>query len=88
MNTIQVVGIIAGACTSISLLPQLIKTIKEKKGGDISYSMLAILLVGLGLWIWYGVLKKDYPIIITNTISVILNTLIIVFNIYYRKAGS
>lgn len=85
MNTIQLIGILAGTCTSISLLPQLIKTINDKKDGDISYLMLAILLIGLGLWIWYGVLKEDYPIIITNSISFILNMLIIFFNIYYRK---
>ena len=85
MNTIQFIGIIAGTCTSISLLPQLIKTIKEKNGGDISYLMLGILLIGLGLWIWYGVLKEDYPIIITNSVSFTLNILIIFFNIYYRK---
>ena len=85
MNTIQVVGLLAGACTSISLLPQLIKTIKEKNGGDISYIMLAILLIGLGLWIWYGILKEDFPIIITNSISFVLNILVIFFNIYYRK---
>lgn len=85
MNTVQVIGIVAGACTSISLLPQLIKTIKEKKDGEISYYMLAILLAGIGFWIWYGVLKNDYPIIITNAISFILNSLIIFFNLYYRK---
>ncbi len=85
MNTIQLIGIIAGTCTSISLLPQLIKTINDKNGGDISYLMLAILLIGLGLWIWYGVLKEDYPIIITNSISFTLNMLIIFFNFYYRK---
>ncbi len=85
MNTIQVVGIIAGACTSISLLPQLIKTIQEKKGGDISWLMLAILLLGLGLWIWYGIGKNDYPIIVTNSISFLLNSLIIFFNIHYPK---
>jgi MtN3 and saliva related transmembrane protein len=85
MTTIQVVGLLAGTCTSISLLPQLIKTIKEKNGGDISYVMLAILLIGLGLWIWYGILKEDYPIIITNSISFVLNILIIFFNLYYRK---
>lgn len=84
MNT-QIIGILAGACTSISLLPQLIKTIKEKKGGDISYVMLVILLVGLGLWIWYGILKEDYPIIITNSISFLLNSLIIGFNIHYSN---
>ena len=87
MNTVQVIGIIAGVCTSISLLPQLIKTIKEKKDGDISYFMLGILLIGIGLWIWYGLLKKDYPIIVTNAISFVLNSLIILFNLYYRKKG-
>ncbi len=85
MNTIQLVGIVAGACTSISLLPQLIKTIKEKKDGDISYLMLGILLAGIGCWIWYGLLKHDYPIIVTNAISFTLNSLIIFFNLYYRK---
>ena len=85
MNMEQVIGIAAGACTSISLLPQLIKTIKEKKSGEISYGMLAILLIGIGLWIWYGVLKQDYPIIITNALSFALNSLIIFFNIYYYK---
>ena len=87
MDTVQVIGIIAGVCTSISLLPQLIKTIKEKKDGEISYFMLGILLIGIGLWIWYGLLKKDYPIIVTNSISFLLNSLIIVFNLYYRKKG-
>ena len=85
MNSVQVIGIIAGGCTSISMLPQLIKTIKEKKDGDISYFMLVILLTGIGLWIWYGLLKEDYPIIITNAISFLLNSLIIFFNLYYRK---
>ena len=87
MNTVQVIGIIAGACTSISMLPQLIKTINEKKDGDISYFMLVILLTGIGLWVWYGFLKEDYPIIITNAISFVLNSLIIFFNLYYRWKG-
>jgi len=85
MNNAEIIGIVAGVCTSISLLPQLIKTIKEKKAGDISYIMLGILLIGLGFWVWYGILKKDHPVIITNSISFLLNSLIIFFNIYYRK---
>ena len=46
----QVIGIIAGICTGISLLPQLFKIIKEKKADDISYFMLFILLAGLAGW--------------------------------------
>ena len=55
------VGIGAGICTAVSLLPQLIKIIKEKKANDISYIMLFVLLAGIGGWIWYGILKEDYP---------------------------
>ena len=79
------VGIVAGICTAVSLLPQLIKIIKKKESGDISFWMLAILLLGLGCWIYYGILQSDYPIIITNSFSFLTNVLIIFFAIKYRK---
>jgi MtN3 and saliva related transmembrane protein len=85
MNNDQVIGIVAGTCTSISLVPQLIKTIKDKKAGEISWFMLVILMIGIGFWIWYGLIKKDLPIIITNAVSFIVNGLIIFFNIYYAR---
>ncbi|MEP6597215.1 MAG: SemiSWEET family transporter [Ginsengibacter sp.] len=55
MNSIQIVGFIAGIFTGISLLPQLFKIIKEKETEDISMWMLLILLAGLALWTIYGV---------------------------------
>ncbi|MGZ8511699.1 MAG: SemiSWEET family sugar transporter [Chitinophagaceae bacterium] len=81
----QVIGIVAGIFTGFSLLPQLIKIIKEKKTDDISYFMLFILLAGLAGWVWYGILKEDYPIIVTNSFSFLVNTAIIFFTIRYRK---
>jgi len=81
----QLIGIIAGICTGISMLPQLIKIIKEKKANDISWFMLFILLGGLAGWVWYGILKEDYPIIITNSFSFLVNVAIIFFTIRYRK---
>ena len=79
------VGIGAGICTAVSLLPQLIKIIKEKKANDISYVMLFVLLAGIAGWIWYGILKEDYPIIITNSFSFIVNVLVICFSIKYKQ---
>ena len=81
----QVIGIVAGICTGVSMLPQLIKIIKEKKADDISYVMLFILLAGLAGWIWYGILKEDYPIIITNSFSILVNIVIIFFTIRFQK---
>jgi len=81
----QMIGIVAGICTAVSLLPQLFKILKEKKTDDISYFMLFILLTGLAGWVWYGILKEDYPIIFTNSFSFLVNAAIIFFTIRFRK---
>ncbi|MEJ0101705.1 MAG: SemiSWEET transporter [Bacteroidota bacterium] len=82
------IGIVAGTCTAISLVPQLIKIIKEKKANDISVFMLVILLFGLSGWLWYGIIKDDYPIIITNAFSIIVNLFIMLFRFIYKKSPS
>ena len=81
----QVVGIIAGILTAVSLLPQLFKILKEKKTDDISYWMLGVLIVGLCGWLYYGILKKDYPIIITNAVSIVINLFTSALTLKYRK---
>jgi MtN3 and saliva related transmembrane protein len=85
VDVTEIIGIAAGICTSLSLLPQLIKLIKTKKAEDISLFYLIILLCGLGLWIWYGVLRKDIPIIATNSFSLFLNAMIIMAGIKYKN---
>jgi MtN3 and saliva related transmembrane protein len=86
MNDVsQYVGIGAGICTGVSLLPQLVKIIRDKKANDISYAMLFILVTGLAGWIWYGILKEDFPIIITNSFSLLVNVLIICFSFRYKN---
>lgn len=83
-NYSQYVGIIAGILTGVSLLPQLVKIIKEKKANSISFGMLGVLLAGLCVWIVYGALKKDYPIIVTNSFSLLTNIVIVVLTIKYK----
>lgn len=78
------IGLFAGICTAISLLPQLIKIIRDKKANAISYGMLGILMLGLICWIIYGSMKNDYPIIFTNCASLLLNILIVIFTIKYK----
>jgi MtN3 and saliva related transmembrane protein len=79
------VGIIAGIFTAVSLLPQLIKLIRNKKAEDISLFFLAMLLCGLSLWIWYGIRRNDLPIIVTNSFSLLVNLAMIVLGIKYKK---
>jgi len=81
----NIVGIVAGICTAISLLPQLIKLIKTKKAEDLSLFYLFILFIGLSLWIWYGILRDDLPIIFTNSFSLLVNLVVIILGIRYKK---
>lgn len=66
-------GFIATILTTVSILPQVIKVIKLKETKDLSFLYWGILASGLVLWCFYGVLKQDTPIIISNCISLILS---------------
>ena len=81
----QILGLSAGVITSISSLPQLIKIAKEKEAKDVSLKMLCILLSGVTLWIVYGILKKDLPIIATNCLSFVLNTIVTIYRVKYSN---
>lgn len=85
MNTVGIVGIIAGIFTSVSSLPQLLKIVKEKKVEDLSIGMFLSLVIGIILWVVYGILRDDWPIIVTNSFSVFLNMFILVLKLKYRK---
>lgn len=86
MNSIEIyIGIAAGIITAISLLPQLAKVIREKKAENISVIYLLTLMTGLSLWIWYGILREDLPIIFTNGFSVLVNIILMVLVIKYKK---
>ncbi|SIQ69543.1 MtN3 and saliva related transmembrane protein [Chryseobacterium sp. RU37D] len=82
----NLLGIIAGILTSISMIPQVVKVIKEKDAENLSLVMLFVLITGLSLWIWYGFLKDELPIILSNAIAVLVNiTLLICFFIFKKS---
>jgi len=75
-------GIVAGILTSISMLPQLIKVIKEKEVENISVGMIFVLLSGVSLWVVYGIMIDEWPIILSNSFSVLVNIFLLIY--YYR----
>ena len=81
MNYIAIIGLLAGTCTTVSFLPQVIKTFKLKEKRDISLSMYIILASGILLWIIYGLLIKDLPVILANSISFAFASIILILKI-------
>ena len=84
----NIIGISASVFTAIASVPQLLKIIKEKKAEDISILMIIILLTGLSLWIYYGILKEDLILIVANAFSFILNASVLTFAVIFKKHSS
>ncbi len=71
MDSITILGIVAGTLTTASFLPQVVKAYRSKHTKDVSLFMFILLFVGLCLWLIYGFMRSDLPIILANTISLV-----------------
>ncbi|WP_316831786.1 SemiSWEET transporter [Pedobacter aquatilis] len=84
MQIQNLIGIAAGCLTAVSLLPQIIKVIREKNAETISTLMPFVLLIGNGLWVYYGILLSAWPITITNAFSLLCDLLLILLRFRYK----
>tara|TARA_R110001583_G_scaffold61034_3_gene180897 strand:- start:2371 stop:2625 length:255 start_codon:yes stop_codon:yes gene_type:complete len=84
MNIITIIGLFAAACTTFSFLPQALKVIKTKHTKDLSLGMYSIFTLGVLLWLIYGLLVKDLPLIIANIITLVFAATILIMKIRYK----
>jgi len=82
---VELLGLVAGGITSVAMMPQLIKVLKEKNAEDISVVTLLVLITGLSLWVWYGILQNELPIILSNAFSVLVNVTLLICSLIYKK---
>lgn len=85
MNSVDILGYAAGAITTLTFLPQVIKTWKMKSARDVSLLMFIIAAVNEVMWIAYGALLEpmNWVIIITNTIVLAMSLTMILLKIRY-----
>lgn len=79
----SLIGIVAGIITTSALLPQALKIYKTKSAKDISLTMFVFLAMGIALWLLYGILIEEFPVILANSVSLILIFSIILMKIRY-----
>tara|TARA_B100001248_G_C27045392_1_gene302756 strand:+ start:90 stop:353 length:264 start_codon:yes stop_codon:yes gene_type:complete len=83
---VEIFGYIAAILTTAAFLPQLIKTFKTKKADDVSLLTLIMFIIGVLGWIIYGFKISSIPILLANSITLILNLLILISKIYFSKS--
>jgi MtN3 and saliva related transmembrane protein len=81
MDYINIIGLAAAAMGGISLFPQVLKVLKTKSTKDISRETIVILASSIFLWLIYGILLKNLPIVIANFFGLIQALIILFFKI-------
>jgi MtN3 and saliva related transmembrane protein len=82
---IPLIGILATIFAISSTVPQIIKGMKTRKMDDVSALLIMALIVGLSLWVLYGVAKSDIVIIGGNSVGVLLNVILLLLKIKYSR---
>lgn len=69
---IEILGYVAATLTTLSFLPQAIQTLKTKDTQAISLSMYSIFCFGVMLWLIYGLLIQNWPLVLANAVTFVL----------------
>jgi MtN3 and saliva related transmembrane protein len=84
MDTIALVGYVAGALTTISFVPQVARAWNLKETRDLSLAMLLFFAAGVLLWTLYGVWTGSMPIIVANIVTFVLILVLLGMKIKYK----
>ena len=80
-----IIGMMAAILTTLAGLPQLIKILRTKKSNDLSLTMVLMFVFGILLWLIYGIMLGDLPLIIANSFAIIIQTTILYYKIIYKN---
>ena len=79
------IGILAALFTTVANIPQTYTIIRDKSTEHASVTTYFILLTGTLLWRWYGIMKEDWPLILTNVFTSTTSIIIIILNFSSKK---
>jgi len=84
MDHILIIGYLAGALTTISFVPQVIKAWKMRETRDLSLLMLVLFAIGIFLWTLYGFWADSLPVIAANMITFVLILVLLYLKLRYK----
>ena len=76
-------GYLAAACTTLSFVPQAMKTIRTRDTSGISLSMYVVFTFGIAFWFGYGLFLRSWPMIASNAVTFVLAATILRMKLRY-----
>ena len=77
----DVVGYTAGVLATAAFVPQVAKTFRARSARDISLGMYLLFCAGVGLWLVYGLLIASWPVVISNSVTLVLSGAVLVLKL-------
>lgn len=88
MNALDLLGLVATCFTTSSFVPQVWRTWKTRNVSGISLPTYVIITVGLALWLVYGWLRGDMPLMVANAVMVVLTGAITVMKLRFEQRAA
>ena len=85
--TITLIGSIAGVCTTLAFLPQVLRVWRMKRADEISLTTFLVFSVGTLIWLIYGVLVVSWPIIIANAVTLVLSLTMLTLKLRWDRGA-
>ena len=84
MDSVTLIGFAAATLTTVSFVPQVIRAWRSRSTRDISLPMFLVMALGIMLWLIYGAMIGNLPLIIANVVTLILVLMILFFKLRYK----
>ncbi len=85
MTSITLLGLVAALFTTAAFVPQVVKTWRSGSSSDLSLGMYGLFAVGIVLWLIYGVLIRDLPVVLANGVTLLLVLTVLGQALWHRR---
>ncbi len=86
MQFVEILGFVAGACTTAAFLPQVIHVWRTRSAADISLGMYCVFLLGVFLWLAYGIITSAMSMILANGVTLLLAGSVLFMKLRFERA--
>jgi MtN3 and saliva related transmembrane protein len=85
MPLVTIIGSLAAICSTVSFVPQAWKIIRTRDTSGLSARMYAVTVTGFSLWLAYGIMLGEWPLIVTNAVCLALSAFILAMRILPQR---
>jgi len=83
-----VFGYAAGFCTTVSFVPQVLRAWRTRQTADLAWGWLVAFALGVTFWLIYGLLLHDWPMIVANSVTLMLCTMLMLMKLRFTRPAA